>query len=324
MKEHLDRHTNPARVRENDAVVALNSMFRKINCFCLPHPGFQCQDEGWNGRYTDLSPNFVRFVDLYFREVFHGSLSSKTVSSIELTPLSFDLMIKGFMTAFKDAAPNAVTFMQAIQNNSTLMAKEKAMKSYGVKMDKFISANPNGTSEQDFTQASLVAVAEVHAEFKQFLIFGGAQVRERTWSEIRQSLKTLEKRYHEDNARRFEKVLAAFAPYALLGWTLFVLDRVSDWVCDWFSKTCRDLSMIMLIGYSLIFLNVGVHAYFVFQDRGKIAFTNAVCKLWSEMMRLLVVYSEIALAVKPSEIPALLRSRVEAWLGGEPRDRKES
>jgi len=307
MVEHCARHTDPSRVRENSTCKVLQSMFHKIGCFCLPHPGFAIEDDTWTGAVSDISPDFIRMVDVYIRDVFQTNLDAKKILGSELTPLTFDLVVKDFINAFKDAAPVATTFTQAITNSTVLLAKEQAMKSYTSKMDKVSESNPRGLEENKFSARQTEVVKEVEEDYKRVTIFGANDVRQETWSQIQDSLETLSKRYMEDNSRRLEKALAIFANITIVGVSLFVHDRISDWTCDWWSKTCAELSKLMLMAYAAIFCYVGIHVYFLFNERGKIAAAAAAAELWKEMARLLGVYSELFHAVKWADVPDLVK-----------------
>merc|ERR1712151_1281795 len=96
--------------------------------------------------------------------------------------------------------------------------------------------------EEEFRKRNDIILKSIEAEYKSTTIFGNDQTRSATWSAINASLEQLCQRYMEDNARRLEKALVTFALPALLAVILFVLDRMSDYVCDWWSKSCRDLS----------------------------------------------------------------------------------
>merc|ERR1712166_61293 len=124
-------------------------------------------------------------------------------------------------------------------------------------------------------------------------IFGSDETRIETWTAIVESLATLKSRYADDNSKRLEKALAAFANIALMGTILFVLDRISDWTCDWWSQTCADVSKMLLFAYLAIFGYIGVYLYFLFNDQGRLRAAVAIGELWKEMMRLLAVYAEL-------------------------------
>eukprot|EP00913_Durusdinium_trenchii_P002020 g1866.t1 len=128
-------------------------------------------------------------------------------------------------------------------------------------------------------------------DFKSVTIFGSDETRKDTWKEILENLKSLHGRYAEENSRRLEKVLVSFASWCLLGLALFILDRLSDWVCDWWSTTCAEASKVAMMGYSVIAVYVGFHAYLAYHDQGRLAVVMAGGELWKEMVRLMGVSS---------------------------------
>eukprot|EP00439_Symbiodinium_sp_Y106_P071252 s3545_g12.t1 len=112
-----------------------------------------------------------------------------------------------------------------------------------------------------------------------------------------------------ENARRLEKALVAFANISLIGLALFLLDRISDWTCDWWSQTCTDLSKLMLLAYVLIFGYVGVQAYLALHDRGRVAAAMAGGELWKEMVRLMGLYGELLQEMELKEVPGWLKEQ---------------
>merc|ERR1712012_999959 len=113
----------------------------------------------------------------------------------------------------------------------------------------------------------------------------------------------LYKKYVEENSRRLERALVAFANIALLGIALFVLDRLSDWTCDWWLKTCKDLSSLMFFAYLGIFIYIGWFAYKLTNTRGKLAALAAGGEMWKEIVRLCGVYGELASNLQLKNIP---------------------
>lgn len=307
MKEHMQRHVNPKRVRENSTAEVLNNMFHRMTCMCLPHPGLAIQEDTWSGAVADISTDFVRFMDVYVREVFRTDLKPKKILGSDLSPFSFPLVLKDFVNAFRDAAPAAMTFTQAITNSTVLLAKEQSMRAYEKRMDKEMSKNRAGMDESAFNDLHADIAKAVQEDYNRITIFGSESVRSETWDSIQESLQVLRKRYSEDNMRRLEKALAGFAHITLIGLAFFVLDRISDWTCDWWSQTCHDASKLMLLVYVAIFVYVGVKTYILFSDKGKLAAMVAGGELWKEMMRLLGVYSELFHGVNWNELPALMK-----------------
>ncbi|CAE8621281.1 unnamed protein product, partial [Polarella glacialis] len=75
-----------------------------------------------------------------------------------------------------------------------------------------------------------------------------------------------------------------------------------DWTCDWWSQTCTDLSKLMFLAYGGIFAYVGIQAYLLLHDRGRMAAAMAGGELWKEMVRLMGVYGELAQELNFHEI----------------------
>ncbi|CAE8707511.1 unnamed protein product, partial [Polarella glacialis] len=135
MEQHLARHVNPQNTIENSTAEALHGMFQRLKCFCLPHPGLAIERETWTGKVSDINHDFIRFTDLYVREVFTDALKPKNILGSELSTVTFPLVLRDFVSAFHDAAPAAMSFTQAMTNCTVLLAKETAMKNYTKKMD---------------------------------------------------------------------------------------------------------------------------------------------------------------------------------------------
>merc|ERR1712217_62768 len=127
------------------------------------------------------------------------------------------------------------------------------------------------------------------------------------WSSIEENLATLHKQYAEENARRLEEALVAFGHVALIGLILFVLDRASDWTCDWWSQTCQDLSKLMFAVYAVIIVYVGFHVSKLYTKRGGLATSTAAVELWKEMMKLCATYAECAGQVHLRDLPDIVR-----------------
>jgi len=314
MAEHFSKHLNPKKVVESSTAEALHSMFRRISCFCLPHPGLAIERETWTGNVRDISPDFLRFADVYVREVFSEGLATKTILGSELSTVTFPLVLQDFVSAFHDAAPVAMNFTQAMTKATVLLAKEQAMKSYQTKMDQATAKAPRGMEQAAFKELNSKVTKDIESEFQRVTIFGSDETRSEAWTAIEDNLETLYKRYVEDNTRRLEKALVAFANIALLGLVLFVLDRLSDWTCDWWSQTCVEVSKLMLVGYLGISGFIVVHLYLLFHDRGRIAAAVASGELWKEMMRLTGVYGELLQSINLSELPDLVRKAATGQL----------
>lgn len=302
MQQHIDKFLNPAKVVENSTAEALNAMFKHISCFCMPHPGFAIERETWSGNVKDIDQDFVRFADTYIREVFTEGLDVKVILGQELSTLTFPIILRNFVGAFHDAAPQAMSFTQAMTSATVLLAREQSMKLYTKKMDEEMSKNSRGLDEDAFKALDATVQKLVKEEYERVTIFGSEATRAETWASIQENLSVLCKRYTEDNARQLEKALVVFANVALLGLCLFCLDRVSDFVCDWWLQTCVDLSRLMLVCYLSIFGYIALQVYLLGSESGKLSVAVASGEMWKEMMRLTAVYGELVQKMTASDL----------------------
>merc|ERR1711990_79584 len=105
------------------------------------------------------------------------------------------------------------------------------------------------------------------------------------------------KSFMEDNKRRLEQALIAFAGVAVIGLILFFIDFASNYICDWWFQPCVEISKILFLVYMAIFGYVGVHIAKLYKERGKLAATLAGYELGKECMK-----QGVSLAEKAQEI----------------------
>lgn len=307
MAQHLTRHVDPKSVVENGTAEAMQNMFDRIGCFCMPHPGTVIQKAKWTGNVRDISPDFIRFLDEYVQEVFTTGLDVKTLLGQELSATTLPYVLRDFVKSFQDATPVAMSFVEAMTNATVLMTKEKLLKLYTKKLDEEVLKHPRGIEPEEFQKLHRSTSQEIQAEFKSATILGSSSVRTDTWQEIENQIKVLQERYLEDNSRRLEQALVAFANLAILATALFALDRISDWTCDWWSQTCKDLSSLMLMAYFLIFCYIGFFVWRLVNERGKMQAAACGAEMWKEMVRLVGVYGEILQNLKFSDVQVCAR-----------------
>merc|ERR1712232_335782 len=171
---------------------------------------------------------------------------------------TFPMILKSFVEVFHNAAPAAMSFTQAMKSSSILLAKEQALNEYKKRMDEVMKEAPSGMDPPVLSRKDTTISEQVKEHFNKTTIFGGENDREKTWTEIASHLSTLRARYEEDNSRLLEKALVGVAQIALLGVVLFVLDKASDWTCDWWSRTCEEASKVLFLAYLGIFGFIGV------------------------------------------------------------------
>jgi len=312
MADHLRRHVDPKTVVENSTAEAMQNMFENIGCFCMPHPGRKIQNSKWNGNVNDIEPDFIRFIDEYVSEVFTTGLEVKSLLGQELSTFTLPHVLRDFVKSFQDSTPVAMSFVEAMTNATVLMAKEKFLKFYTNKLDDETAKHPRGLEKAEFEKIHRSISGEIQSQFKSATILGSDNARDETWKEIADQIDSLYKRYAEENSRRLEQALVAFANLAVLGCALFALDRISDWACDWWLQTCKDLSSLMLLAYLPIFLYIGYFVWKLVSERGKMEAAACGAEMWKEMVRLMGVYGELVKNLQASDLVGFGKRAVAA------------
>mmetsp|Transcript_16346 Transcript_16346/g.37705 ORF Transcript_16346/g.37705 Transcript_16346/m.37705 type:complete len:581 (-) Transcript_16346:66-1808(-) len=293
MQEHMERHMNPKQANENSTTTALKRMFHEIGVWCLPHPGFAIEKETWSGDVSDIQDDFIRFVDIYMHKTFTSELETKRMLGAPLSSLSFGEVVRSFVRAFQDVQCHATTFTEAVQTATVLAAQDNLQQFYRQEMEKELSSKSSGMSRDVFTARHEDLMKELQAKFKSAVIFGTASNRQDAWVKIMEGVERLRERFEQDNERRLEKALSGCARIALVALMCFVLDRVSDFTCDWWSSTCAEASKLMLLVYVAVGLYIAYQTWKVRQQQGQLAAMVAAGELWKEMMREIQGCSEV-------------------------------
>jgi hypothetical protein len=215
------------------------------------------------------------------------------------------MILKQFVEVFENASPVARSFIQAMRDTTTLIAKEQALKSFQDKMEREMSGL-SGLSVEEFELKRTQSVADVRTEFDRVIIFGGSSARENCWKSIDKRVGRLADMYRERNERSLEQALCDLAPSMLLGMIFLSFDRVSDWTCDWWSCTCQRLSTLMSLFYILIFSRAAMRAVKLMRRRGKVAVAVAGAELFKETICLVGVYSEQYRTARWLDLPGLV------------------
>lgn len=323
MKQHLDQHLNPERLAENGTAKALQEMFANIGCFCLPHPGLKLAKSTWDGDINDIDNDFVRFLDMYVRKALSDDVKVKTILGSEMTGFTFPLVFRQFVKAFQEAAPVAMSFIDAMSSATVLLAKEQATKKYVDKMDAVIAKNTRGLKPDELSMLHRSLSKEIHETFEGVTILGSEETRSDTWCTIQDFIDKLFKKYAEENCRKLERALIPFANIALIAILLFVLDRASDYTCDWWSSTCHQFSKFAFVVYLGIFAFIGYHGYQFKQNRGGVETLSAFTELWKEMIRLTGLYAELVKKLKVEDVTKIVRKGREKMSGLRSKAKKE-
>merc|ERR1712224_979693 len=210
-----------------------------------------------------------------------------------MTPKTFAPVLRSFTTAFKDAAPATMSFTQAMAQSTSLLAKEQAMRNYNIKMKGILKSNPKGLDEIEFKKQEDAIKKAIMDEYCQAMIFGSAEDIDAAKNDVKEQLDTLLERYIQDNKSLLERGLVSLAGLLVIAIVLFVLDRVSDYTCDWWLDLCVQGSKLMMLGYVLCFGWIGWNVYVLYKERGQLAAVGASAEMWKETVKLFCEYGEV-------------------------------
>merc|ERR1719240_255961 len=276
MRDHLKRHLDPQTVVESSTVEELNKMFAEIDCCCLPHPGFVMERATWGGNPNDIEHDFFFFLDWFVRDVFTATLQPKEVLGSQLTTSTFTPILETFVTAF-ERAPTPVTFTQAMVSSTVLLAKDKSLTKYREKMEQSMRGISGGLP--DFDAKADEVLSEIKRLHDRFPIFGPKGTRDDAWTELEAILLEERGRYKLSNNRLLEMVFAPLTTISVLAVLFWLVDRLSDFTCDWWSQRCVVLSSMLFFADVFIAVFVAVKVGFVWKERGNLATWCALTQL---------------------------------------------
>jgi len=88
--------------------------------------------------------------------------------------------------------------------------------------------------------------------------------------------------YKEENKRRVEKALSAFVGLATLACLAFIMDKISDYSCDWWSDTCVQVSKMLVLFYIGVLGLIGYQFWQLVKTRGQAAGGVAAIELFKQ------------------------------------------
>ena len=290
MRAHLAQHLDTAR--DSTTPDALKSMFDKIGCWMLPHPGLKINKTNWTGDIADLDPEFIKFLDVYVRRTFGTGLGDRKILGKPLTPSSFADVMEMFTLAFQNLVPKGANLALAIANSSNLMSKEKAISDFKRQIElNILEEASSGIPESEFAKLETNVRKTVIDHFIKSTTFGPPEARDSVKDELVAELNSLREFYEAENRRRMESALTVFAGFSVLIGVLYFLDKLSDVTCDWYSETCVKVSNALFFIYFTMFVAILTNAYFLLQSKGKTVTVMALIELGKASFALFLGYA---------------------------------
>lgn len=282
MVKHLDQYLENSE--DTTSMDSLKAMFSNIDVWCLPHPSLKIERENWDGDLSVVDAEFWRFLNSYMTKIFSAEQLKVNCSLGEpVTVKSFCSVLREFTRAFRDAAPQAKTFAQAMETSTSLLAKDVALKLFKRSMQQRM--DKGAMSMEDFDKLAFDTANLVQIEFSSRALFGSNENIESVNKVLKDSVAEETQRLREENERMLEQSLASLTDVSLGAVGAFGLDKFSDISCDWWSDVCRDLSNDLAIGYYTVFAYIAFNVYNIQKKEGNLTASLAATELFKNMIK---------------------------------------
>lgn len=280
MEDHLDQYFSSERSEDTKSVESLKALFQDINIWCLPHPSLSIERESWNGDLSVMEANFWVYINGYLEKVFSPSeLRAKTHLGNPVTVNTFGTVLREFIGAFGNAAPQAKSFSEAMEASSSLLAQEMAMKKMKQTLDEKARKSDSALPEAEFDKIATAAAKMANDEFTSMAIFGtdeGIQRRKETLlKEVRGEIS----RAREENEQKLEASLNPLTDLTIAALAGFAVDRITDVTCDWWSPFCQELSYDLAVLDTCVVAWIGYSIYKISENQGQLTATTAALEL---------------------------------------------
>jgi len=276
---HKDQHMGE-EIKERNTVDMLEQMFEEIQVYLLPNPGMKVAESRkrkWDGNLNDIDEDFLRFVESYCHKLF-GTTNVQGILGQDLSPDTFPQVFEALLEAFKGLEVSKLSMVEAIGKAKNLVAKDDSSKLYKKHLLELIKKN-NGLAPEEMVKEHENLVKEAMSQYTREATFGDIEAIEESRGELEKAIQEIYVELQKQNERILEQALSAFAGIASIAIIAFVLDRSTDFTCDWWSDTCVALSKMFLVTYSAILAIIAFQVWRLTRERGKTAAGLAAIEL---------------------------------------------
>lgn len=293
--DHVLEDSLVVNVRDAGTREQIRAMFDKISCWLLPHPGTDMTKPNYNGDLGIIEPSFMKLLSVYCHHVLDEGIHAKKVQGRTVSASSIGHYIRAFGKSFTDGqVPEALTLVEAMSSTTNLCAREKAQKLYKTKMEAVCGPSQDFAEEAGkLDPAHEQAYAEAIALFDSLATFGKEEDRAVAKDELISNIKELKEQMYRENQLKMDQSLVKYAPAVLIIVLAFVVDKLSDYTCDWWLDTCVQASQLLLLLYIGLICFILYLAYELHQRRGGVAAVNGLMALGQASTRMAVHYGDI-------------------------------
>jgi atlastin len=208
--------------------------FEKLDCFLLPHPGFEVTKKTYDGSISKIDPTFRAMLNKFIRYIFDQELEAKIIAGRAITGPElrtyFEVYVRMFQAGEK-SFPKAMTMLDATAEANNRNAFDLAVRLYKHVLEKAVGQDLPFIKESDLRDLHEVTYNEAVATFDEMATMGAESSIEKMRDGLLETLEEERKRYFTTNALRnpFKDLEFYLLPIAvaLVSWFLSVITDVT-------------------------------------------------------------------------------------------------
>jgi len=132
MADHLNtilRSNVPGRA---GTAARLEDIYSSMSCTGLPHPGLAVLEPDFTGNFEDISNDFFHLLDDFARNFFGANHFPRASAplGIEISPSTFENVIRNFMNAFSENRDSAVSLREAFVQVELFKTRDDLMNQF--------------------------------------------------------------------------------------------------------------------------------------------------------------------------------------------------
>jgi hypothetical protein len=193
--------------------------------------------------------------------------------------------------AFEGLVPKGTSLATAVARSANLISKGQAVADYKLQVEKLIACEgTHGVDPDLFVKGELRARNQAVENFLKGTKFGPEDERTSVKKELLHELDTLRIFFESENTRKMEASLTIFSGLALLSAVLYLMDKLSDFTCDWYSETCVRVSNALFLVYFTVTVAILTNVYLVYQSRGQTVAIMAMIEMGKSTISMVGLY----------------------------------
>jgi atlastin len=210
--------------------------FAKLDCFLLPHPGFDVTKKSYDGSISKINPAFRAMLNKFVRYIFDQELEAKLIAGRSITGPElrtyFEVYVRMFQAGEK-SFPKAMTMLDATAEANNRNAFDLAVRLYKTALEKVVGNDLPFVKENELRDLHEITYNEAIATFDEMATMGAESSIEKMRDSLLEVLEEERKRYFTTNALRnpFKDLEFYLLPIAV-AFVAWFLSLLTDATCS--------------------------------------------------------------------------------------------